>query len=306
MTSERINLAIGIGGFLAGLFGVIVSWWSIRTAWRIAHEAGSLKRSSLKFQYGPLDLRPSGHLEIVYALPKAQPPSLGALRILVSNTGTRAAESTKVEIVLPAEVNSAAEVLSFKVERGSMPGLQRTVSRADKLLYTYHHLPMLYASESIAIEEWFWCAPTVGSPFSYKVKTADAKTVRVEGTITYAFVFNLVLFPKEEPPSPGRIHLSCVEADNVNELLERWLPYEKQRVQKKPWIAHLLKLNTEERATLLVVPCFKETLFGDGSRIPVENFSDSERWWLQRTKRGWNVTPVHWVFTQGIGTEGSR
>jgi hypothetical protein len=297
MSTDRINLAIGIGGFVIGILGIFISWWSIRTSWRIARDAGSLKRSLLSVRYGAIELKQGQPLRIVYALPKGDRLFLGTFRVVVENNGARVAEDTKLEIILPADANAGAEMSQFTLTKGSMPGLQRNCSRVGKLLHVYHHLPVLYASERGCIDEDFWCRPTVGIVLNPKVKTQSAKVVELEVGLDFAYVFNVVLFPKEEPPTSASVHLFCVEAEDLDELVKKWLPRERRPTQRLPLLSRLLPIPKKlSLGTLLVVPRFKDVPIDNGKTLSVESFSDSERWLLERVQTKWTLTPVEWTF----------
>jgi hypothetical protein len=134
---------------------------------------------------------------------------VGILRMLIENTGKRAAENVKLEIVVPAVANSGSEFVKGGVAKGILPGVARECFRIGKLLHVFFYFPIINPGETISVEEPFWILPTVDVPFSRVVPTADKKHATLQGAYTFVFVFNFVLLHKEDPAWASTVEI-CV------------------------------------------------------------------------------------------------
>ena len=212
MTKSAILFAII--GVVVAIVSAAISYFNKRQARRLAVMSGSLKSSRLSLKFGALPLESSGTLNhtIVYGMPKGfKRKYIGVFRIIIRNDGERAAENVKLEVIIPAGVNSGSEYLKFRPGKGVLPGVLRECFRIEKLLHVYHYIPIINPGESVSVDEPLWLETTVDVPFATTVRTADKKAVKLKAAYTPSFVFDLVLSHKEELPLTSQIEMMVVE-----------------------------------------------------------------------------------------------
>lgn len=299
------GVIFGVLGIIVGIVGAIISYFSIREARRIATLGGATKSPQLSLNYGALPLEPSTKpiRNIVYGMPAGfKREYIGVLRLVIQNHGKRAAENVKLEIVVPAGVNSGSEHLKFRPGRGVLPGVSRECFRIGKLLHVYHYIPIINPGEPVSVDEPLWLETTVEAPISTTVSTADHMKVTLKGSFTFGFVFDLVLFQKEELPFASQIELFVAEDSDVKALARRWIkietdqegtyPASADRKKRKAW----LKKRLESKEVLVVLPVFDELKVPKTKSLQWENFDKSRRWLLTRSHGNWILSEHEWVF----------
>ena len=300
-----ISIIIGILGVVIGAVCAVFAYFQIREARRIAASSGSFKSPQLVVRYGalPLSSEEGRTLKLVYGMPKDfKREYVGILRMLIENTGTRAAENVKLEIVVPAGANRVSEFLEGRPAKGILPGVIRECFRIEELLHVYYYFPIINPGETLSVNEPFWIETTVDIPFSTVVSTADKKRMKLKGAFTIAFVFQFVLFHKEDLPWSSKVEIYVVEEQDSKRLINRWVTREAKRdgpfpaEGKNDAQVQWLMTQLEQRDFLLVLPNFEPLKITNKRRLLWENFDKSERWLLSRKKQKWEVVECEWTF----------
>lgn len=288
-----------------GVVCAVFAYFQVRDARRIAASSGSFKSPQLVVRYGalPLSSEEGRTLKLIYGMPKDfKREYAGILRMLIQNTGTRAAENVKLEIVVPAGANSGWEFLEGRSAKGILPGVIRECFRIEKLLHVFYYFPIINPGETLSVDEPFWIETTVDIPFSTVVSTADKKRMKLKGAFTIAFVFQFVLFHKEDLPWSSKLEIYVVEEQDSKRLINKWVSREAKRDGPFPvegkndaqvqWLITQL----EQRDFLLVLPNFEPRQIAKSKRLLWENFDKSERWMLSRKTQKWEATKCNWTF----------
>jgi hypothetical protein len=298
-----VSIIIGILGVLVGAVCAVFAYFQIREARRIAASSGSLKSPQLVVRYGTVPLGPDHGVKILYGMPKGfKMEYVGTLRMLIENSGKRAAENVKLEIVVPAGANSGSEFAEFRLAKGILPGGARECFRIGNLVHVFYHFPVINPGEIVSVDEPFWIMTTVDVPFSKVFPTADNKSVRVKGSFTIAFVFSIVLFHKEDMPWASKVEICVLEEPEPTTLANRWVKIEAEadgpfpdrgeRDAQSRWIMGQL----ENKEVLLIIPSFELSAVKGKKKLYLENFEKSQRWRLSRNEQKWKLQGQKWTF----------
>jgi hypothetical protein len=126
--------------------------------------------------------------------------------------------------------------------------------------------------------------------------------MKLKGAFTIAFVFQFVLFHKEELPWSSKIESYVVEEQDSKRLINRWVTREAKRdgpfpaEGKNDAQVQWLMTQLEQRDFLLVLPNFEPLKITNKRKLFWENFAKSERWLLSRKKQKWEVVKSKWTF----------
>lgn len=306
MNSEHIIAMIGIA---ATILGVLLSYFNIRVAKKIALTSGWLKMPRLLVRYGGLVIGNNFVQEVVYGVTsEIKKVQIGVLRVVIENNGARAAENIKLEIVVPYGANrGGSEHLKGEL-KGIMPGFSRQCFRINNLLHIYHHLPALNPRENMSVDEPFWIEKTVDLQGEIPFHDVGGEQIQLKYQVTLGLEFNIFLFSKEDIPIASKVILFIMDASNVTQLAKRWIQVQLEIEGPCPRGINLrrkvrwLQKRLSSKQVLLVIPSLEEWKLsrkksGSTSAL-VESFDKSQRWLLVRSWGRWKILPCEWRFTR--------
>lgn len=249
MTSEQLNIIIGIVGILIGIIsGSIFTWWQISQNRRLAAEAGALRktRPSIGFLRNDLSKLSNDTPTWVILCPEDADKAIYSLSFQIINSGDAPINDAVLLVQGLADfVKDAPDgSLSMKVQPGVLKdSIKRCVVNLGALNQISYQMPTIYPNSAAEITDCFLLWPTHDHPISGKATSKDGVPIRYELRVTYGLLLTVTLLLKDNPSISHTLSLQCISANSIEKalktyhesFLEKYHPHSSNLSHRKPF-----------------------------------------------------------------------
>lgn len=279
-----------LAGWLLGILSsVIFLWLGYLLSKRLARRTGQFDRPNLEVQYGAIQLPTDGDLDIIYVVPEEKVAAnfLATLPLLLTNTGSQAAQDVTLEVIMPYRTALAPEPT---IEKGFRPGAENKRLDVGKRTHSYFYLPYLSPGETAQAFEMFACPWFTRSTLRTQVERENGELFDVEGEARWSLVFNIQLSTRDRVWPSCTIHLQSVQGPVARAIAE----WEQTAVEKAEqtltarstlsrFISRvpLMRSRLSPQASALIAEVQLRDIW-EGEPSPAERINETERFVVAR------------------------